>query len=354
MYTQEDYIGKNNQVIKMGVTPSKTLYMLIGLVILVLLYFGYKWSEIWNIALLAFGEIEKFKVIDIFSLISILILILLIFWFSNREIKKSLEQARKAENSLAKDKEYLEAQVVMHLEKLEDSRIARMQELTKAAEFGRLSQGLFHDLMTPLTSVILHTEKLKGSELGELKTVKKSLEKAWEATSRMSEYIKDVRLSLQNEAVEEMFLLNNELDNVINFFAYQIKERHIKISTKIDAKHHFFGNPLKIKQIFSNLISNAIDSFDGIRGDGKTIDINISEQGNNYKIDVSDNGCGINKDEIDQIFNQFFTTKTRDRGTGIGLYTVKNIVEKDLHGKILVESKVDQGSCFTIIFPRLK
>ena len=100
---------------------------------------------------------------DVLTLIPIFIIVGILFYLSNREIKKSLEQSRATQEILAKDHEYLVKRLDMSDKELRETRQTRLNELAKAAEFGRLAQGLFHDLMTPLTSVILHTEKLKES-----------------------------------------------------------------------------------------------------------------------------------------------------------------------------------------------
>ena len=69
-----------------------------------------------------------------------------------------------------------------------------------------------------------------------------------------------------------------------------------------------------------------------------------------FDIRISDTGCGIAPDKITEIFDPFFTTKAPGKGTGLGLYNVKTIVNK-MHGMIAVDSQVDKGTTFTLSFP---
>jgi signal transduction histidine kinase len=66
---------------------------------------------------------------------------------------------------------------------------------------------------------------------------------------------------------------------------------------------------------------------------------------------ISDTGCGIALDKLDEIFEPFFTTKEPGKGTGLGLYNVKTIVNK-MHGAIAIDSQIDRGTTFTLTFPK--
>ncbi len=262
----------------------------------------------------------------------LIVLMVILFYLSNREIQKSLSESRKAQEILSS--------------KLEESREARLQELTKAAEFGRLSQGLFHDLMTPLTSVILHTDKLKNDA-----DAKHSIEKAIDASRRMAEYAKDMRKSLAHEDEVRSLNLKEEIRAIEHLFTYRLRHENIKLDINISEDIQWFGNPLKFRQILSNLISNAIDSYENIeRKEGKQIIVSITKKIDKLTLVVSDNGCGIPAEFHSKIFDPFYTTKSIEKGTGIGLATVKTLVEKDLNGTIKVESVVGKGSTFIITF----
>lgn len=275
--------------------------------------------------------------IDLFTFIPIGILTVLLFYLSHKEMKKSLEQSKISAQILAQDHIELER-------KLRESELARITELTKAAEFGRLSQGIFHDLMTPLTSIILHTESLKND------ATQKNLEKAVEAGNRMTRYIQDIRKTLSHEESPQTCLLGEECENILHLLAYKSKSHHIDIVVMKAPEASWYGNPIKLRQIFSNLLSNAIDSFETKVGGRKNmIHISLAKS----FIEIKDNGCGISQGNMDKIGTAFFTTKPVDKGTGLGLSTVKSIVEKDMRGTLEIESEEGKGTLVRIRYTDL-
>jgi signal transduction histidine kinase len=178
-------------------------------------------------------------------------------------VRRSRDQRSNSDGTLTKDRATLVQLLNESDRELQETKVARFNELAKAAEFGRLAQGLFHDLMTPLSSVILQTEKLTNT------AAEKSYGKALEASKRMAAYIKDIRATLAREEALRLCDLKVELDQVLQFLSYQAREKDVTIKSRIE-KVSWFGSPTKIRQIFSNLISNAIDSFDGVNRCKKT------------------------------------------------------------------------------------
>lgn len=114
-----------------------------------------------------------------------------------------------------------------------------------------------------------------------------------------------------------------------------------------------FGNPLKFHQIIANLISNAIDAYDGIpREEGRQnrVEVRLAQHSGIVRLEVQDWGQGIKPEILNKIFDPLFTTKDTDKGTGIGLTTTKHIVEKDFAGNVTVASKPGYGSTFIVEF----
>jgi signal transduction histidine kinase len=103
----------------------------------------------------------------------------------------------------------------------------------------------------------------------------------------------------------------------------------------------------KLRQVFANVLDNAIDAFDAVAED-RRIDLFIENGGNAATVRVRDNGCGMSDEEVARIFNPFFTTK--DKGTGLGMAISRKIVEAH-EGAIAVTSAVGRGSEFTVTFP---
>lgn len=292
--------------------------------------------------------------IDIVIITLIVILVIALFLLSHKEIRTSLNKMKSSEQDLEKEKTVLLGKLEAQTEEMKKFRTDRMNELSKVAEFGRLSQGLFHDLMTPLTSVILHTEKLKESSSAETAVVHKNLERAIDASRRMGAYIQNIRTSMQNEQADHEFDLGEELENVTELFSFRSKTESVSLKFDITPQLVYYGDPIKLRQVFSNLISNALDSFSEKQTGEKRISLSLLKKDSSIIFLAKDNGGGIPPPHLNKIFNPFFTTKSPDRGTGIGLSTVKSIVENDLKGTIKVKSEVGKGTSFTIIFPAYK
>lgn len=106
------------------------------------------------------------------------------------------------------------------------------------------------------------------------------------------------------------------------------------------------ADPLEVEQILVNLITNARDAM---TGQGR-IQVGTSQAGNVVRITVADNGPGMDEETRAQVFKPFFTTKAAGRGTGLGLASVRAIVE-NLKGTIEIESAPGRGAVFTLTFP---
>jgi signal transduction histidine kinase len=103
----------------------------------------------------------------------------------------------------------------------------------------------------------------------------------------------------------------------------------------------------KLRQVFANVLDNAIDAFDGVP-ENRRVEVFIENGGSNAVVRVRDNGCGIPADKLARIFNPFFTTK--EKGTGLGMAISKKIVEAHA-GAMDVTSEVGRGSEFIVSLP---
>ena len=107
------------------------------------------------------------------------------------------------------------------------------------------------------------------------------------------------------------------------------------------------SDPYQLRQVLLNLVSNAIQAGEK----GQTVSISAAVTENNIIIEVADRGAGIPPENLQKVFEPFFTTKAPDKGTGLGLFVSRNIVET-LGGEIEVQSRVGEGSNFKVILPR--
>ena len=115
-----------------------------------------------------------------------------------------------------------------------------------------------------------------------------------------------------------------------------------------DGEYFVKGNAFELEQVFKNLILNAIDSMDGCVKKVLGISLDPGDEAGLAKAVIRDTGSGIGQENLDKIFNQYFTTK--EQGTGLGLHVVKSIVEKH-RGRVSVESALNRGTDFSVVLP---
>ena len=201
-----------------------------------------------------------------------------------------------------------------------------------------LSKETAHQLGTPISSLMAWVEVLKESYpqdelIPEMEQDVKRLERIAERFSKIGSLPEPVETSM-----------NDVLDHVI---AYMDK----RTSQKVSIKGHYPGHDVVVRinaslfeWVVENLCKNAVDAMD--EGAGK-IDLWLLEEGNTVAIEVSDNGKGIRKKDIANVFRPGFTTKKR--GWGLGLSLAKRIVEEYHKGRIYVkQSEIGRGTTFRI------
>jgi signal transduction histidine kinase len=141
--------------------------------------------------------------------------------------------------------------------------------------------------------------------------------------------------------------VNEKLDEALKIARYASSFHDIEMIKQYQAGAAVKGNPDELLHVFVNLITNAVHAMECVGG---TLTIETVLHDGQIDVRISDTGCGIASDKIPDIFEPFFTTKAPGKGTGLGLYNVKTIVNK-MHGTISVDSRIDKGTTFTLTFP---
>lgn len=274
----------------------------------------------------------------------------IIAWLSNREIEKSLKRARRSEAALKKERDSLEEKVEERTRRIKRMQLEKMEQLSHFAEVGRLASGIFHDLINPLTAVSLNLEKIKHSDK-ELTGSENYLQQAIQSTRHIESLMSSMKNQINLQEIRQKFNIAKTVKEVLQILSYKTRLAKVAIDIKNENEDlELFGNPLKFHQLLSNIISNAIDSYDHAKSENKKIELRILRKNKNIIIEVQDWGKGIAEQSIQKIFDPFFTTKT-DKGTGLGLAITKNIIEKDFQGEIFAESNVNFGTTIKIKLP---
>lgn len=218
----------------------------------------------------------------------------------------------------------------------------------KLAAMGRLTSQLAHELNNPLYG-IMNTLELMKTEIPSTNKRRKLLDMALSECMRLTDMLRKT-LSFSRPDQEERCTvdINTILDEILLLHEKQLREIDIKL--KIDFAETLdpvMASKNQLRQVFLNMISNAKDAMpEG----GK---LKISTRGNHkqIRVKVSDTGVGIKPENMDKVFETFFTTKTDSvKGVGLGLSVCYGFI-KDHGGDILVESRPGEGTTFTIILP---
>ncbi len=167
-----------------------------------------------------------------------------------------------------------------------------------------------------------------------------------EGLTRVKQIVSDLRAFTREDTAEKVIVdINDTLRGAINILENQTKY-HANIVTKLSELPKIMGFAGKLSQVFTNLISNANQAVD----DEGSIYIFTEKTDEALLISIQDNGHGISDENMKNLFTPFFTTKPIGEGTGLGLSISHGIIEEH-GGKILVSSKLDVGTIFTVSIP---
>lgn len=221
----------------------------------------------------------------------------------------------------------------------------RVKKTEKMALLGQLSGGLAHEIRNPLSAISGSIEIL-SSDIDENDDYYRLIKVASREIERVNLIVED--FLLLTVPVSDHKINPVDISSIISetsdSFMATIKRSDIYLNKDLHEELYINGNAYRLKQVFWNLLSNAIDSMP----DGGKINIKSSRENNSVKVIFSDQGVGIEEELMDRVFDPFFTTK--EVGTGLGLAIVQKIVES-YKGNIQIKSEKGNGTTITITFP---
>jgi len=237
----------------------------------------------------------------------------------------------------------------------EDALQQSNEELKKSnSELDRFVYSVSHDLRAPLSSVIGMVELIEADAsdellLNDLKLIKDSINKLDGFILDILDYSRNARMELKLQEIHFTELVND----IVAGLKYMTPEnRPIDISVDVKQLAPFYSDDGRINIIVNNLVSNAIRYGDYTKPNSY-IQIHIVADAEKAILTVQDNGIGINKEKHSKIFDIFYRVSKVSKGSGLGLYIVKETVEK-LHGEIQLHSELGKGSEFIIDLPNLQ
>ncbi|MGI8316818.1 two-component system histidine kinase PnpS [Halobacillus mangrovi] len=213
-----------------------------------------------------------------------------------------------------------------------------------------------HELKTPITSIRGFSETLLDGAMKDEAMLEQFLHIILKESGRLQSLIQDL-LELSKLEREDFYLnieqveIQRLLHDLLPIVKQHADKKEVNLRTEIDGETIIQGDSSRLKQVFMNLLTNAIN-YTGSEGE---VTLNFKEKDDDIVISIADNGVGIPEEEISRIFERFYRVdKARSRnsgGTGLGLAIVKHIVEAH-HGKVDVESVVNEGTTFHVSIPK--
>lgn len=311
---------------------------------------------------------SQFRLI-VFAVIAIAAISLMIYWLVKRMVLTPVRQLVEATQRVAGgDLEYTvrlnkrdEIGKLAHSFNDMTRKLAEAQrqlfQSDKLASVGRLAAGVAHEINNPLTGILTYSSFLL-KRTGDQVELKDDLEVIVRETKRCRDIVKGL-LDFARQSVPEKreVGLNDVVNNAARIVQNQLALHHIRLELNVQLDLpavHVDAN--QIQQVLVNLLVNAGDAMPK---DGGKITLTTAlvdpakaaseSSGGEVKIIVSDNGCGIPRENLSKIFDPFFTTKGQ-KGNGLGLAIAWGIIDKH-SGRITVDSEVGQGTTFTIVLP---
>ncbi|MBD3178209.1 MAG: PAS domain-containing protein [Candidatus Latescibacteria bacterium] len=231
-----------------------------------------------------------------------------------------------------------------------------IRQLDRLAALGRFTSAIAHEIRNPLTGIGAGIQYLKrSSEFNEEQEA--SIESILSEVSRLDRIISDL---FKVAKPRDILYQKTDVSKLIERSYNSVKEILINHSVDFELQvqediPEVEIDPDQISQVLINLFKNSAESIEGTEGRvlvTATHNRRANDSGRavpgKLKIRVEDNGCGIDPEHIDRVFEPFFSRK--NRGTGLGLYICHSII-KHHHGRMEVESEKGRGTTFTVVLP---
>lgn len=228
--------------------------------------------------------------------------------------------------------------------------LARSQAL---AAMGRMASMIAHDLRNPLSSVKM-TLQILGKQLDgiEHEEANELTHISLEQIRYMEEILSDMLTYAQPDAIKpEWITIDKVLDMAISLTQQRLDQYQVRLATHYNpGVPTLFGDATKLRQVFSNLIANAIQANETSDDAQIVIDTmtELGPDGTSIQVEICDNGPGIEPEDAEKVFEPFFTT--RSKGTGLGLAIVKRVLDQH-RATIEIIPHLPNGTCVVVVLP---
>lgn len=251
-----------------------------------------------------------------------------------------------------KSQEFLEHEIDRQRHEIQEKN-AMMFQQSRYAAMGEMIGNIAHQWRQPLNILALILMNIKDTHrygkltLQELETLS---DKADVLIQKMSSTIDDFRNFFQPNKEKKEFILADAVNEAYELVKIAFMQQNIDVTVDIDPSLAVMGYKNEFSQVLLNLLTNSRDAFEEHQTSMRKICINARQLDNSLCLIVKDNAGGIPEQVLPKIFDPYFSTKPEGKGTGIGLYMSKTIIETHHHGSLRV-SNDEEGAVFSITIP---
>jgi PAS domain S-box-containing protein len=244
--------------------------------------------------------------------------------------------------------------VILHDVTEEQKRQAQLQVTARLASVGTLAAAVAHEINNPLSYVLtnLHliTDDLKGLGAGAAGTLS-MIDDASVGVERIRVIVKALAaLARTHPATARPLNLHAQVDAALHLVGKSLRQ-HAQVSVELGPMPLVAADETQLTQVLVNLLTNASQAFDDAPNQAHLVIVRgFTDEAGDAVLEVQDNGVGIAPENLQRVFDPFFTTRVVGEGSGLGLSIAHSIIT-GLHGTITVESRPGAGATFRVVLP---
>ena len=297
------------------------------------------------------NEYKNFVLTLTISIVIFMILFsALMITIKNDIINKYIQKVKNKEEKLQDLNKTLITKVTLGIEEGKKKDKAILQQ-SKLARMGSMISMIAHQWRQPLSElsgVLMELELATKFKKVNEEHILNSIERSNEMIEFMSNTIDDFRNFYKPDKKKENFLISDACTKALHIVDATLHNLSIDLVFNIKEDKLIFGYPNEYSQVVLNIISNATDILVERKIEKPKIEITITAKGLQSIVTIKDNANGIDEKNIESIFDPYYSTKDSSKGTGLGLYISKLIIERNMGGELSVENDED-GAVFKII-----
>ncbi len=240
----------------------------------------------------------------------------------------------------------------VYLEKELREKEELMLSQSRNAAMGEMISMIAHQWRQPITAISMSANNIIADidlEMFEEKEIKKIAENISSQTQFLSKTIDDFRNFFRKDKLPNEFEFKELIDELSSIMLASLKNNGIEFRIEdIDGNLKLKTYKRELLQVLLNIVKNAKEALCEKDIENRYIDLKLVKVNDKFKLIISDNAGGIKEENLDKVFNAYFTTKDDFNGTGLGLYMSKMIVEKHLNGSLKAYNN-EEGAVFEII-----